>query len=90
MKSIIKASLLSVCVSALFTTTASAAWVTVDGTPYTADCCKTVVKKVKRVKRAPKACPTCDYSRFKMAETFPVEAGERLAPARLGNCGMKK
>ena len=52
MKSFVKASLLTLAVSALFTTSATAGWVTMDGKPYTADCCKTrVVKKVKRVKR---------------------------------------
>jgi len=93
MKSYVKASLATLAVSALFATSASAGWVLEDGTPYTSDCCKAqVVKRVKRIKRVKKAsefCETCDYSRFPMAEVMPLEPGERLAPARLGNCGMK-
>ena len=91
MKSFIKTSLLTLSISALFATTASAGWVTEDGTAYTADCCRSavVVHKAKPAP-APKACLTCDYSRFPMAQTMPVEAGERLQPAKLGNCGMKK
>ena len=83
MKSFFKASLLALVVSGLFATTASAGWVTEDGKPYTADCCKVkVTKKAKKVK----ACATCDYSKFPMATVLPLEAGERLAPAKLGNC----
>ncbi len=90
MKSFVKASLLTLAVSALFTTSATAGWVTMDGKPYTADCCKTrVVKKVKRVKKAPEFCETCDYSKFPMATLLPLEKGERLAPATLRNCGKK-
>jgi hypothetical protein len=96
MKLFVKASLLSVFVSSLFfATSASAGWVIVneDGstTPYTEDCCKTkVVKRVKKRKKAPATCATCDYSKFPMATLLPLEEGERLAPAKLGNCGMNK
>ena len=95
MKLFVKASLLSVFVSSFFfATSASAGWVIVnkDGstTPYTADCChKKVIKKVKKVKKSA-YCPTCDYSKFPMAKLMPLEKGEKLAPAKLGNCGMKK
>ncbi len=90
MKVFVKASLVTVALSALFATSASAGWVLEDGTPYTADCCKAkVVKKVKRVKKKSAYCETCDYSKFPMAELMPLEPGEKLAPARLGNCGMK-
>ncbi len=88
MKSFVKASLLTLVVSGLFATSASAGWVTLDGKPYTADCCKKrVVKKVKRVKKAPAFCETCDYSKFPMATLTPLAAGEKLAPATLKNCG---
>ena len=90
MKSFVKTSLLALVVSGLFATSASAGWVTEDGTAYTEDCCKVKVtkkaKRVKRVRRAPVACVTCDYSQFPMATVLPLEAGERLAPAKLGNC----
>ncbi len=90
MKSFVKASLLTLIVSALFATSASAGWVLEDGTPYTADCCKTkVVKKVKRIKKAPEFCETCDYSKFPMATLMPLKKGEKLAPATLRNCGKK-
>jgi len=94
MKMFTKISLVSLIASTFLTTTASAGWVMVndDGTkaPYTADCCH-VVKKVKRVKKVcrRKTCVNCDYSRFPDAQTFPIAEGERLAPARLGNCGRK-
>jgi len=91
MKSFIKSSLLIVVGLGLCATSASAGWVLEDGTPYTADCCKKhVVKKVKRIKKAPAFCETCDYSKFPMAQLMPLDKGEKLAPARLGNCGMKK
>ncbi len=89
MKSFVKTSLLTLVVSGLFATSASAGWVTEDGKPYVADCCKAkVVKRVKRVKRV-KVCKSCDYSQIPLAVTMPLEAGERLAPARLGNCGRR-
>jgi len=88
MKSFVKTSLLALVVSGLFTTSASAGWVTEDGKAYTQDCCKKrVVKKVKRVKKAPAFCETCDYSKFPMATLLPLAAGEKLAPATLRNCG---
>jgi len=87
MKSFMKMSLLSLAVSALFATSASAGWVTEDGKPYIADCCKSYV--AKKVKKAPEFCETCDYSKFPMAELMPLEKGERLAPAILRNCGKK-
>ncbi len=90
MKSFVKASLVTLALSALCATSASAGWVLEDGTPYTADCCKAqVVKRVKKVKKAPEFCETCDYSKFPMAKLMPLAKGEKLAPARLGNCGMK-
>ncbi len=94
MKLFVKTTLLSAFVSSLFfATSASAGWVIIneDGstTPYTADCChKKVVKKVKKVKPAG-FCPTCDYSKFKMATLEPLAPGEKLKPATLGNCGKK-
>jgi len=89
MKFFVKATALSLFVSSLFlATSASAGWVLEDGTPYTSDCCKKkVVKRVKRVKKAPAFCETCDYSKFPMATLEPLEKGEKLAPATLGNCG---
>lgn len=81
---------MTLAISALFTTAASAGWVLEDGTPYTADCCKsTVVKRVKKVKKAPEFCETCDYSKFPMATLLPLQKGEKLTPAKLGNCGKK-
>ena len=48
------------------------------------------VEKVvkKRVKKS-SYCKTCDYSRFPEAKTMPLEPGEHLKPAKLGNCGRK-
>ncbi len=90
MKTFVKASLFTLAISTLFATSASAGWVLEDGTPYTADCCKSqVVKRVKKVKKAPEFCETCDYSKFPMATLLPLEKGEKLAPATLKNCGMK-
>ncbi len=95
MKLFVKTSLLSAFVSTLFfASSASAGWVIVndDGstTPYTEDCCrKHVVKRVVKKKKAPEFCETCDYSKFPMAKLMPLEKGEKLAPAKLGNCGMK-
>jgi len=95
MKIFTKISLVSLIASTFLTTTASAGWVMVndDGTraPYTADCCKTTVKKVRKVRKVcrPKTCKNCDYSKFPDAELYPLEEGERLAPARLGNCGRR-
>jgi hypothetical protein len=76
-----------------FTLSANAGWMMVneDGSmvPYTADCCK-VVKHVKKKKVCrKKTCSHCDYSKFPLAETMPVEPGEHLRPARLGFCGKK-
>lgn len=85
MKIFTKSSLILLAVSALFATSASAGWVTEDGKPYTADCCKT--HYVKKVKKAPEFCETCDYSKFPMAKLMPLENGERLQPAILKNCG---
>ncbi len=94
MTSFIKKTLIATSVAAICATSASAGWVTLDGTPYTSDCCKVKhikrVKHVKKVKKSSDACPTCDYSKFPMAQVMPLEPGERLAPARLGNCGMKR
>jgi len=65
----------------------NAGWMVVneDGsmTPYTEDCCKVVVKKVRRHK----VCNHCDYSRFPDAETMPLEPGEHYRAAKLGFCG---
>jgi len=94
MKSFVKTSVLSLFVSSLFATAASAGWVVVneDGSkaPYTADCCKTrVVAKAPAPKKNPAVCLTCDYSKFPMAKLMPLSKNERLAPATLKNCGMK-
>jgi hypothetical protein len=94
MKTFTKISLVSLIASTFLATTASAGWVMIndDGTkvPYTADCCK-VVKKVKKVRKVcrPKVCKKCDYSKIPDAQLYPLEEGERLAPARLGNCGRR-
>ncbi len=93
MKILTKVSL-AVLATALFTTTASAGWMMIneDGsmTPYTADCCY-VPKKVKKKKicRNKKTCLKCDYSKFPLAETMPLEPGEKLKPAKLGFCGKR-
>ena len=90
MKLFTKVSILSLCVaSTFFATSASAGWVFEDGTPYTEDCCK--VAKVVKVKKKPQtkivACDTCDYSKFPMAQVFPLEKGDKINPAVLRNCG---
>jgi hypothetical protein len=89
MKIFTKISLVSLVASTFLATTASAGWMMIneDGskTPYTADCC---VKHVKKVKKST-YCKTCDYSAFPEAELLPLEEGEKLAPAKLGNCGRK-
>jgi len=90
MKFFSKTLMVSVASLALFSSSANAGWMVVneDGslTPYTEDCCHVVVKKVKKKR---KVCNTCDYSKFPEAQTFPLEPGEKLPPAKLGFCGKK-
>ena len=41
------------------------------------------------VVKKPTACLSCDYSKIQLAKLYPVKRGEKLIPAKLGNCGLK-